>query len=79
MGLMKMDQDRHHFTQAQAGFRPSFASTQLRPLGLLAKYLTKIIDITEQFKYTHFGHRSLIVFWFRNLILHQSQGASYFP
>jgi len=72
--LMKMDQNGHHFTQAQAGLGTSFASSHLGPRRLLAKLLAEIIDIAEQFQYTHLRHLSLMWFWFRNLILHQSEG-----
>jgi hypothetical protein len=67
-----MDHNRHHF--AQAGLGTSFPLSQLRLLRLLGKCLAEIIDLTEQFEYTHFGHLSLMRFWFRNLILHQNQG-----
>ena len=62
MRLMKVDQNRHHFTQAQTRRRSAFACHP-QQLGILpgSHPLTKIIDMTEQFEYTHLKRLSLPV------------------
>ena len=62
MRLMKVDQNRHHFTQAQTRRRSAFACHP-QQLGILpgSHPLTKIIDMTEQFEYTHLERLSLPV------------------
>ena len=54
MRLVKMNQNRHHVAHAHTSRRPSLAS-HAQSLGILpsSQSLTEIIDMAEQFEYSH--------------------------
>ena len=77
MGLMEVNDNGHHLTQAQGRLWTPFAPTctQLAPYLVLCQPQTEIIDIAEHFEYTHAGHLPSVNCGF-DTFYHQSEGVS---